>query len=113
MGRLHQGAGLYVRCVGTDTDTVMVAQPVQQRSAHLLGLQPEFAGFAGLQNPVVELPDAQQVSFAPGWNGVGDDGQAAARQRQVALVGQPVGRYAFSSCSGTMHGRLKHFIVKN
>jgi hypothetical protein len=60
-------------------------------------LQPEFAGFAGLQNPVVELPDAQQAGFAPGWNGGGNDGQAAARQRQVALGGQSVGCYVFSS----------------
>jgi hypothetical protein len=76
---------------------VLVAQPFQQGAAHLLGLQAQLAGLARVQHPVVERAHPRQVAGLPGGHGLRQHGQVGARQRQVQLVRQPVGRFAFSS----------------
>jgi hypothetical protein len=76
---------------------VLVAQPFQQGAAHLLGLQAQLAAFARVQHPVVERAHPRQVAGLPGGHGLRQHGQVGARQRQVQLIGQPVGRFAFSS----------------
>ncbi len=57
------------------------AELVHEGAVHLLGLQAELAGFAGLQHPVVGLPDTNQVLVTPGGDGLGNHGQIAACQR--------------------------------
>ena len=90
---------------------MLVAQPVGQRAAHLLGLQAHLAGLARGQDPVVELLQALCVAAMPGGQGLGDDGHVAARLGQVQLLHQPAGGLRLRGDLRGMDGSLQPFGV--
>ena len=73
---------------------VMVAQSVGQSAAHLFGQGAHLAGFTGVQQPLARLSKARQVT---------------ARQAQVQLVRQSVGRADFGRDTGKLHTGFQVF----
>ena len=90
--------GGWQRSAGGDVRRVcafVVAQPFKQGLAHLLGLLAHLAGLACLQKPVIEFANARQVCSSPGRQRGCDHGQVRARQAQLQLCAEPVGRAGF------------------
>ena len=89
----------------------VLPQPSQGKLPVYLGLGAQFTGFARVQYPVVELPDAGLVVLLPGADGVGQHRQLAARQAQLQLVGQPRGDFGFIAQQALLDRRFQTFRI--
>ena len=102
------GAALQLRFAGL----LQVAQPVEQRPAHLLGLQTHLGGFAGGHYPIVQRLEALGVHALPSRNGLCHHGHVATRLRQVQLVHHPVGGAGFVVHQALIDGRFQPFGIR-
>ena len=91
---------------------LQVAQPVEQRAAHLLGLQAHFGGFTGGHDPVVQGLQAGRVVLLPSGDGLCQHRHVATRLRQVQLVHHPVGGAEFVVHQALIDGRFQTFGVR-
>jgi hypothetical protein len=83
-----------------------IAQPVDERAAHLLGLLAQLDAFARVVQPVVDGLRGSTVVGRPGAVRLRQRGQVGSGQGQVQLVVQPA-EHAHAARSVTMIGRSR------